>query len=485
MQKKYYLLILLSLAAILEFWHLGSQPVKEYDEARYAANAFEMMHNHDYINLHYGGEPDTWVARPPVKAWLIIAGYKLLGFNEWGLRLSSGLAVMLFLLYAYRLINLYLPDPQAFLACLLLISVKGIIGFHVGRNADMDAELIALLTLSAYYFLRYLDFQDRQAILWAGLFAGISFWVKTTACFYYVPGFILYLVVSKRFLITLRDSCFWKSISIFIGLVLLWFVILGLYGSTYTSTNSFHQYDSSWKTMLIYDTWDRFTSSNFDKHPVETDPLFFVHSIDSIFNIWNYFFYAGILFYIFNRYNKKQSANFLQTNFYKICTISICILLPIVLLLTFGMHKLPWYTSPSLLFLTILALYAIHEIALKLPYTYWIVSALLMFAIGRNFLWLEQEISEKNEIYFLREHQPLWQNNSTVYYIGNLPQNVYVYLLWQDKKVLPLQATTADSNSIVIGEQKLFPRYSGRLDQLAASNQEKHVKALFFAKIKP
>jgi 4-amino-4-deoxy-L-arabinose transferase-like glycosyltransferase len=484
MQKKHYLLILLLAAALLEFWHLGSQPVKEYDEARYGINAFEMLQNRDFINLHYRGKPDTWVARPPLKAWLIIGGYELFGYNEWGLRLSSGLAILLFFFFAFRLVNLYLPDKQAFICCMLLLSVKGIIGFHIGRNADMDAELIALLTISTYYFLRYLDFNDNRSAWWTGLFFGLSFWLKTMACFYYIPGLLLYVFVSGKFSSTLRNKAFWTGIGIFAGLILSWLVILQIYGSTYDTKDSFHTYGNCFETMLKYDTWDRFTASTFDKHPVETNHLFFIHSIDSVFNIWNYFFYAGLLLYTFNRWRQTSSIVFQQSDFYKICTLSICILIPIIILLTFGMHKLPWYTSPTLLFMAILATYAIYEISKVIPYTYPIIAVVFLFALGRHFLFLEEEIKQKNEVFFLRENEDFWKQTNTIVYIDPIPQNAYLYFLWQGKQLIPYNASVPLPNSIVLGSQSQFLRYSSHLQLLMRSNEETHKQELFIARIK-
>jgi len=472
------------LAASLEFWHLGSQPVKEYDEARYAINAFEMLENKDYINLHYLGSPDSWVARPPVKAWLIIAGYKLLGYNEWGLRLSSGLAILAFFFFSFRLINLYLKEHHAFLACLMLLSVKGIIGFHVGRNADMDAELIAFITLSAYFFLKYIDFEHRPSALWAGLFLGLSFWVKTTACFYYIPGLLLYVIISGKFKQASRNK---YGLAIFILMVLSWFATLQIAGCKYNdkAEDAYHAYSDSWETMLAYDTWDRFTATTFDKHAEAPSPLFFVHSIDSIFNVWNYFFYAGLLFYFYNRLSPGRKEAFSQSPFYKICTLSICVLTPIILLMTFGIHKQPWYISPSLLFLAILATYAIHEISTKLPYTYWVVAGVTLFAITRHFLFLEKEIQEQNEVCFLQENQSLWKDHPTIYYLGPVRQNLYIYLRWQGKKVVLLESGLVPSNGIVIGEQVEFPPYASQLEQLVFSKEEKHKRGLFIARIKP
>ena len=137
------------------------------------------------------------------------------------------------------------------------------------------------------------------------------------------------------------------------------------------------------------------------------------------------------------------------------------------------------------MFLAILATYAVHEIATKVPYTYWIIAGLLIFTTTRHFLFLEEEIREKNEVYFLLENEPLWKSQQTIYYVEPIRQNVYVYLLWQGKKVAPFDLQTKASQGLVIGEEPAFAPYADRLDKLVSSQEEKHKRVLFMARIKP
>ena len=101
--SSWHLYLLLVVTLVFEVWYLPSFQLNEFDEGRFTANAFEMLHNGDYINLHYMHEPDEWVARPPLKSWLIIAGYKLFGYGIWGARFSSICAILLFMAYCFRL----------------------------------------------------------------------------------------------------------------------------------------------------------------------------------------------------------------------------------------------------------------------------------------------------------------------------------------------------------------------------------------------
>ena len=64
--KRYFLPVIIVLATILLTWTIGMHDVDEWDEARNGTNACEMYHNGDYVNYYYGGQPDTWNAKPPL-----------------------------------------------------------------------------------------------------------------------------------------------------------------------------------------------------------------------------------------------------------------------------------------------------------------------------------------------------------------------------------------------------------------------------------
>ena len=50
----------LIIAGGLLFWKIGARGINEWDEARNGVNACEMYRNHDFLNLYYNGQPDTW-----------------------------------------------------------------------------------------------------------------------------------------------------------------------------------------------------------------------------------------------------------------------------------------------------------------------------------------------------------------------------------------------------------------------------------------
>lgn len=437
MKAIYYLIILILVSAFVEFYGLGRQDVGEYDEARFAVNAYEMMQNGDYINLHYQGSPDTWVARPPLKAYLIIGGYKLFGFNEWGLRFSSGVSVVLFIVFAFLFFKEFFPDGYAFLGGLMLIFSKGIIGFHIGRTGDMDAELILFLAVISYTFIRYLNGNSIINIYITALFLGLTFYLKTTACFIYLPGFVLFLACTGKLKAVLASRHIWAGICLFLFCILSWFIILQLKGATYaTDKPSYHQNSNSWQTMILYDTWQRFTASNFDGHPVEKNYLFVPLCLDSVFTPWNYIFYGGIAYFIYLQLNKQRQHMLKTLKAYPGLLMSIAVLIPIVILLTFGMHKLDWYISPALLYTTIPAIFLLQSLFKKNHWTVYICAAGFIVICYFRFQRIQKDSLKPNEVSVLKTNSSSWNAYSTVRSKYDIPQNIYAYLLWNNKKVI-------------------------------------------------
>ena len=58
-------LILLAIAYITLFSHIETLPIRLYDEARLANNAYEMLNDGDFVVTHFDSKPDMWNTKPP------------------------------------------------------------------------------------------------------------------------------------------------------------------------------------------------------------------------------------------------------------------------------------------------------------------------------------------------------------------------------------------------------------------------------------
>ncbi|MBK1813932.1 hypothetical protein JHL18_25320 [Clostridium sp. YIM B02505] len=95
---KYYYVLIIVILAITVFnltYKLGTEPIKDWDEARHGANAYEMIKNSNYILNTFNYENDYYNLKPPLSYWGIILGFKIFGYNLIGFRAMSVLSAFL------------------------------------------------------------------------------------------------------------------------------------------------------------------------------------------------------------------------------------------------------------------------------------------------------------------------------------------------------------------------------------------------------
>jgi 4-amino-4-deoxy-L-arabinose transferase-like glycosyltransferase len=141
-----YIMVLM-LGVIVLAKGINGIPLIDWDEATYAEVAHEAAVNHSYLDFTFNGE--SYVKKPPLLFWMMIASFKALGESEFAARLPSvvlGVGTLL-LMAAMAAAEL---GPLAGLAA-------GIIplGFYFfiargGRECATDAPLIFFSTLAIF-----------------------------------------------------------------------------------------------------------------------------------------------------------------------------------------------------------------------------------------------------------------------------------------------------------------------------------------------
>lgn len=429
MKNKIWALRIITIIIVLIFclWNLGNNALNEFDEARYGVNAYEMMHNGDYINLYFAGSPDTWVFRPPLWSWCIIISYKVFGYNTWALRFPAAVCTFIYFFFTYRWVKLYRNEWFALSVVLLLAINKGITGFHVSRSADMDAALLMGLSIFLYYFSKYLQTYTLKQAIMAGFGLCIAFYTKTTASVLFLPGILLFLALEKQLKTVLQKGNTWSGLSVYVGGVLFWFIAVHFWG--HKEIHNVYDENSkgnAWSQMIVYDTWKRFTSSEFDGHTVPKNYTFFIENIDSVFNPWNYIFYLALLWVFLGYIRAKQ-----KQESYKIDTFlkyTLCIAIPIILLLTFGRHKLHWYSAPVLVFIAVwiieflFYIHTLHRFA-------WLLTVILFTVFATRHFVKDVLTTDKNILTYPYNKQNEWV------FVDIMPAHVLLYTLWNNHTV--------------------------------------------------
>ncbi len=162
-------LLVAAFAAMMFALNLGGYPLFDVDEGAFAEASREMLASRDFGMTTLDGAPRY--DKPIFIYWLQATTMALVGVDEWGARLPSALAGVLWVLAVWHFARPRLGANAAVLAAVLLASSLGV--WAIARAATADAWLNLWLTLAAFDWWRHLESHReaprRRAFVWMGL----------------------------------------------------------------------------------------------------------------------------------------------------------------------------------------------------------------------------------------------------------------------------------------------------------------------------
>lgn len=218
-------LLLVPMAWFGLFRQLGAQPLQNWDEARLAVNAAEMLRDHQWLVTHYRGQPDLWNTKPPLLVWLQALSLHIFGYSEWAFRLPTALAALALVALVAAFARHWLGGPLAgLLAGFALLSSKGFVAQHVARTGDYEALLLFFTTAQVLAAFVWLQTQRPRYLLLLGVAAGLAVLTKSVAGTFLLPGIALEIIRRGRLTALLRQPAAWGAIGLAAGLPALWYL---------------------------------------------------------------------------------------------------------------------------------------------------------------------------------------------------------------------------------------------------------------------
>lgn len=331
-----------------------------WDESIFAVNTFEMLENGQYFSLYYNGSPDLFNTKPPLLNWLQILSVQLLGYNEFALRLPSGLAAGGTVLVLFTFLKQYFTLQYAWVAALILLSAPGFIGYHTARTGDTDSLLTFMLTLSILQFLSFLMNQNKSAVYWTMFFLTLAFLTKLHAAFLFLPAFLFILIIQKKLKTFFMNVQFLLGILTFIGLCGTVLYIRELQTPGYF-------------TQIIFKDAGRLFQE-FDTHG---GPFYFY--LDNLFSQrygwWMICFLGGLILIVMNKKCKERIA-----------LIPLLIMVfTYLLIISFSATKLIWYDMPLYPLLAIVSafpiVYFLNHLGIQSRQSSFIVGVLFFYPL--------------------------------------------------------------------------------------------------------
>jgi len=221
--RRPWLLLLLYFAVLLA--PSGTVSIIESTEARYAEIAREMVVSGDYLEPRLNGIKHFH--KPPLAYWMVAAGFRIFGPNNFGARFFGVVFACLAVLYLYRTARVLLEDDRkAFHAA--LVFATSLLFLAVSRIASTEIYLVFFTVASQFHLFRriYGDRRPADAPL-IGLFLGLGFLAKGHIIFAFT---LLPYLAAKLFDRThrsvFRPAEILSGIGAFLAVALPWYLLV-------------------------------------------------------------------------------------------------------------------------------------------------------------------------------------------------------------------------------------------------------------------
>jgi 4-amino-4-deoxy-L-arabinose transferase-like glycosyltransferase len=217
---------LLSLAAILFFFHLGATGLFDADEPAYAEAAREMLAQNDWVTPTFNGQlrPD----KPILFYWLLLGSYRVFGVTSLAVRCWSALAGVGLTLLTFWAARRWLGRRADHWAALVLLTAP--LTAILGRAGVTDMMLSLWVSATVFAGLAALDGEAHSRRKWVAVTwtaAALAVLMKGPVGFL-IPALALGggLLLRGEFKERVRCLLRWDGVLIFLALAGPWYALI-------------------------------------------------------------------------------------------------------------------------------------------------------------------------------------------------------------------------------------------------------------------
>lgn len=233
-----FFLLLILLGVIFKAFTIdliATRPLNDYDEARYAEVAKNIVKTDEwlvplaggpdeprelvYAKLENGEELYPFFWKPPLTMWRQAISMKIFGVNEFAVRFPSLVASLGILVVLFFLLSLYKVRNIIALPLLAIFSMSYDFSYLASQGTT-DA-LLTFLSLVAIYFAHR---DEKYGVVIAGIATGLAFLTKSVATFWILPLYILIKILRKRY--SVKEITAYMTVSFLVAAP--WFIYMYL-----------------------------------------------------------------------------------------------------------------------------------------------------------------------------------------------------------------------------------------------------------------
>lgn len=206
---------------ILFYYELGSYPLFDVDEPRYAETARYMVESGNWVTPVFNGE--LRLVKPVLYYWLIACSYLVFGVTEFAARFTSATAAAISVVGVYALGHYFVNRYYGVFCALVFATSVQVIALSRMSITDMTLSMfITLTTLTLFLVVHH----HKKWWLLAGVFAGLGMLTKGPVALV-LPGavVVVYSWLVKRFKASLITGYLPAAILIAFAVALPWYYL--------------------------------------------------------------------------------------------------------------------------------------------------------------------------------------------------------------------------------------------------------------------
>jgi len=309
------------------FHQLERVAIHSWDESLFSLRAV-YMHLHGEYMYNFNFFPDMighQNTKLPFTTFFQVLTLKIFGINELAIRLPIGLIYIFTVFYVLFHFKKRFETPWAgYVFGLVGITTIGFVEPHLLRSGDQDAPYACYLVLATIAFIDYTETRKTKSLLVFTFFSLAALLTKNLLCGLLVPGLLLFTILTRQLIPTLKDYRFW----------LAGFTIVGLYAGLiyYYELQQPGFFDRMWN----YELFGRYTKT-IEGHSF---PAYYYFEYLAFEKMIPYIFMVPIIFLL--AFKKDQSPT-LKNSILGVGSVMICYLF----FLSFSQTKTTWYVAPA------------------------------------------------------------------------------------------------------------------------------------------
>ncbi|MCL2335554.1 MAG: glycosyltransferase family 39 protein [Endomicrobia bacterium] len=222
-ESKNGLLMLAILVGGIAFFNwLGISGLSK-DSVGYAEIAREMVLTGDYLTPQENFEPSFKTSKPPMLYWLEVAGGKIFGFNNFGVKFFVALLSLFGLTAFFLFMERYYDKYNAFIACIILTFTQQYL--HHARSCVTDAPFAAffIFTLLCFWIARA---ENRNAFYYLmGIFFGMAVMTRQMSAVFILFVIFAYIIFNREFKIFINPH-FWAALFVGAAIFMPWHIAM-------------------------------------------------------------------------------------------------------------------------------------------------------------------------------------------------------------------------------------------------------------------